>query len=99
MNQLLLSLPSKQPHTACADARGLETHIGDFVQFDTAVQNEIANAMPSSSSCSRKGSETPMKRIVLPFTALLLAQLATLQAASPAHYFQSPAPFVLYQRS
>jgi len=41
MNRLLLSLPSKRPHTACVDARDLKTHIGDSVHFDTAAQNEI----------------------------------------------------------
>jgi hypothetical protein len=41
MNQLLLDLPSKRPHTACVDARDLKTHIGDNVHFDTAAQNEI----------------------------------------------------------
>jgi len=41
MNQLLLSLPSKRPHTACVDARDLKTHIGDFVHFDAAAQSEI----------------------------------------------------------
>lgn len=41
MNQILLDLPSKRPHTACVDARDLKTHIGDNVHFDTAAQNEI----------------------------------------------------------
>ncbi|NJN06387.1 MAG: sialate O-acetylesterase [Rhodobacteraceae bacterium] len=41
MNELLLSLPAKRPHTACVDARDLKTHIGDNVHFDTAAQNEI----------------------------------------------------------
>jgi hypothetical protein len=41
MNELLLSLPTKRPHTACVDARDLKTHIGDFVHFDTAAQEEI----------------------------------------------------------
>lgn len=41
MNRLLLSLPTKRPHTACVDARDLKTHIGDRVHFDTAAQNEI----------------------------------------------------------
>lgn len=41
MNRLLLSLPSKRPHTACVDARDLTTHIGDSVHFDTAAQNEM----------------------------------------------------------
>ncbi|MBI5773331.1 MAG: sialate O-acetylesterase [Verrucomicrobia bacterium] len=41
MNELLLSLPSKRPHTACVDARDLKGNIGDNVHFDTAAQNEI----------------------------------------------------------
>lgn len=41
MNELLLSLPSKRPHTACVNARDLKTHIGDNVHFDTAAQEEI----------------------------------------------------------
>lgn len=41
MNELLLSLPKKRPHTACVDARDLKTNIGDNVHFDTAAQNEI----------------------------------------------------------
>lgn len=41
MNRLLLSLPSKRPHTACVDARELKTHIGDQVHFNTAAQEEI----------------------------------------------------------
>ncbi len=41
MNKILLSLPSYSPNTACVDARDLTTHIGDFVHFDTAAQEEI----------------------------------------------------------
>lgn len=41
MNELLLSLPKKRPHTACVDARDLKSNIGDNVHFDTAAQNEI----------------------------------------------------------
>lgn len=41
MNQILLGLPGKRPHTACVDARDLKTHIGDNVHFDTAAQTEI----------------------------------------------------------
>lgn len=41
MNQILLGLPAKRPHTACVDARDLKTHIGDNVHFDTAAQTEI----------------------------------------------------------
>jgi hypothetical protein len=41
MNQLLLSLPGKRPHTACVDARDLKGSIGDNVHYDTAAQNEI----------------------------------------------------------
>ena len=41
MNKLLLSLPSKRPHTACVDARDLKGHIGDGVHFDAASQTEI----------------------------------------------------------
>lgn len=41
MNELLLSLPSKRPHTACVDTRDLKGNIGDNVHFDTASQNEI----------------------------------------------------------
>lgn len=41
MNQILLALPTKRPHTACVDARDLKTNIGDNVHFDTAAQNEI----------------------------------------------------------
>ena len=41
MNELLLSLPSKRPHTACVDARDLKGNIGDNVHFYTASQNEI----------------------------------------------------------
>jgi hypothetical protein len=41
MNELLLSLPSKRPHTACVDARDLKSNIGDNVHFDTAAQEEI----------------------------------------------------------
>ncbi len=41
MNEVLLSLPRKRPHTACVDARDIKTHIGDHVHFDTAAQEEI----------------------------------------------------------
>ena len=41
MNRLLLSLSTKRPHVDCVDARALTTHLGDFVHFDTAAQNEI----------------------------------------------------------
>ncbi len=41
MNQILLALPAKRPHTACVDARDLKTNIGDNVHFDTPAQNEI----------------------------------------------------------
>lgn len=41
MNRLLLALPTQRPRTACVDARDLTTHIGDFVHFDTAAQEEI----------------------------------------------------------
>lgn len=41
MNRVLLALPSRRPHTACVDARDLTTHLGDFVHFDTAAQEEI----------------------------------------------------------
>ena len=41
MNRLLLSLPTRRRHTDCVDARELTTHLGDFVHFDTAAQNEI----------------------------------------------------------
>jgi hypothetical protein len=41
MNELLLSLPAKRPHTACVDARDLKTNIGDNVHFDTEAQEEM----------------------------------------------------------
>jgi len=41
MNELLLSLPGKRPHTASVDARDLRGHIGDHVHFDTASQIQI----------------------------------------------------------
>lgn len=41
MNNILLSLPQKRPHTGCVDARDLKGHIGDAVHYDTASQNEI----------------------------------------------------------
>lgn len=41
MNRLLLSLPSKRAWTDCVDARDLTTHLGDFVHFDSAAQEEI----------------------------------------------------------
>lgn len=41
INAILLSLPSKRPHTACVDARDLKGNIGDNVHFDTASQNAI----------------------------------------------------------
>lgn len=41
MNELLLSLPAKRPHTGCVDARDLKGNIGDNVHFDTPSQNEI----------------------------------------------------------
>jgi hypothetical protein len=41
MNEILLALPTRRLHTACVDARDVQTHIGDFVHFDTAAQNEI----------------------------------------------------------
>jgi len=41
MNDILLALPNSVSHTACVDARDLETHIGDKVHFDTAAQDEI----------------------------------------------------------
>jgi hypothetical protein len=50
MNQILLDLPSKRPHTACVDARDLKTHIGDNVHFDTAAQNEIGKRFASKYS-------------------------------------------------
>jgi len=41
INRLLLALPGKVPNTACVDARGLKTNIGDNVHLDTAAQNEV----------------------------------------------------------
>lgn len=41
MNGLLLRLPTLRPGTACVDARDVVSHIGDFVHFDTAGQEEI----------------------------------------------------------
>lgn len=41
INAILLSLPSKRPHTACVDARDLKGNIGDNVHFDTDSQNAI----------------------------------------------------------
>ena len=41
MNRLLLALPGQRPGTGCVDGRDLTTHIGDFVHFDTAAQEEI----------------------------------------------------------
>jgi hypothetical protein len=41
VNRVLLDLPNQRPNTACVDARDLKTHIGDFVHFDTAAQEEI----------------------------------------------------------
>lgn len=41
MNDILLALPKSVPHTACVDSRDLKTHIGDYVHFDTAAQEEI----------------------------------------------------------
>jgi hypothetical protein len=41
INQILLSLSQKRPHTACIDCRDLKTHIGDSVHFDTVAQNII----------------------------------------------------------
>jgi Carbohydrate esterase, sialic acid-specific acetylesterase len=48
MNQILLSLPQKRPHTACIDCRDLKTHIGDSVHFDTAAQNTIGQRFAES---------------------------------------------------
>lgn len=41
MNAILMALPMKRPQAGCVDARDLKGHIGDFVHFDTASQNEI----------------------------------------------------------
>jgi len=41
VNTVLLDLPNQRPHTDCVDARDLDTHIGDFVHYDTAAQEEI----------------------------------------------------------
>ena len=41
MNLILLDLPNKTPNTGCVDARELKTHIGDYVHFDTAAQQEM----------------------------------------------------------
>lgn len=41
VNRILLDLPKQRPYTACVDARDLKSHIGDFVHFDTAAQEEI----------------------------------------------------------
>jgi hypothetical protein len=41
INDILLALPTKRPHTACVDGRDLEGHIGDKVHYDTASQITI----------------------------------------------------------
>jgi hypothetical protein len=41
VNRVLLDLPDQRPNTACVDARELKSHIGDYVHFDTAAQEEI----------------------------------------------------------
>lgn len=41
INEILLALPQKRPHTACVDARDLKATIGDGVHYDTASQEEI----------------------------------------------------------
>ena len=41
MNTILLGLTQKRPHTGCVSATDLKGHIGDFVHYDTASQNEI----------------------------------------------------------
>ena len=41
VNRVLLDLPNQRPKTGCVDARDLKTHIGDYVHFDTAAQDEI----------------------------------------------------------
>ena len=38
INDILLSLPKRVPHTACVDARDLTGHIGDRVHYNTASQ-------------------------------------------------------------
>jgi len=45
INEILLSLPELEDHTACVDARDLEGHIGDMVHIDTPSQNEIGQRM------------------------------------------------------
>ena len=41
VNRILLDLPGQRSNTACVDARDLKSHIGDFVHYDTAAQDEI----------------------------------------------------------
>lgn len=41
INEALLALPGRVPRTACADARDLPGHIGDFMHYDTASQETI----------------------------------------------------------
>jgi sialate O-acetylesterase len=41
INDVLLSLPNREPRTVCVDARDIVTHIGDAMHFDTAAQVEI----------------------------------------------------------
>lgn len=48
INAILLDLPNQRPRTDCVDGRDLKGHIGDFVHFDTAAQNEIGRRFASA---------------------------------------------------
>lgn len=41
INNTLLSLPERIPHTACVDARDLKGHLGDFMHYNTESQQII----------------------------------------------------------
>lgn len=40
INEILMSLPQRRPHTACIDGRAFAQSIGDQVHFDTPTQNQ-----------------------------------------------------------
>ena len=43
INEVLLTLPDREPHTACVDARDLTGHIGDNMHYSTESQRIIGS--------------------------------------------------------
>jgi len=58
INEILLALPDKCPHTACVDARDLrDGHIGDYVHYSTEAQLEIGKRFARAYLEVQKGKQ------------------------------------------